>query len=441
VDLLLSGDPVEEVKTLSTRFMDSEELVGIIAIADSAPVGRYEVQVTTSGGKRGIPIEDFQILDSPRAIRLEFTSGPGSALSGLTFWKPIEVRAKTADGWTDSRFEGTVSIALGGSSGATLIGTTSAKAIHGVATFFGDLRIDESGTGYTLTATAPGLKSATSAGFDVGLRGEFAGRIAFTGDRGNREIFVTESHGPEIVNVTNHPADDWSPALSRDRSRIVFISDRDDPAGDLYSVNADGSGLARLTESPGFDWVGSQAWSPDGSRIVYTSARDDPKGEIYVMNADGSGVTRMTHEEGWDRDPAWSPDGASIAFTGHGRTDDDRENEDVIFRMSAVDGSGIIKVFNYGFSPVWSPDGSRLAFTSEWDVIPRRDQLAVIGLDGNGLVILEWPTTHAFSPSWSPDGSWIAFAMRESVWIVPFDPTSGFGEMNEIIQGGDPSWR
>ena len=35
------------------------------------------------------------------------------------------------------------------------------------------------------------------------------------------------------------------------------------------------------------------------------------------MNADGSGVTRLTDNEGVDGFPAWSPDGRRIAFILH----------------------------------------------------------------------------------------------------------------------------
>ncbi|HEY7628076.1 MAG TPA: hypothetical protein VH761_13460, partial [Ilumatobacteraceae bacterium] len=48
----------------------------------------------------------------------------------------------------------------------SLTGTTSAAVVDGVATF-SDLAIARAGTGYTFTIKADGLKSATSAAFDV----------------------------------------------------------------------------------------------------------------------------------------------------------------------------------------------------------------------------------------------------------------------------------
>ena len=53
----------------------------------------------------------------------------------------------------------------------------------------------------------------------------------------------------------------------------------------------DASGVTRLTYSDTYDVA--PVWSPDGRRIAFSSERDGNP-EVYVMNADGSGVTRLT---------------------------------------------------------------------------------------------------------------------------------------------------
>lgn len=253
------------------------------------------------------------------------------------------------------------------------------------------------------------------------------------------DIYITPVSGGVPVNVTNHPATDMNPALSPNRRRIAFTSNRggtDEFSFDLYAVDADGGGLSRLTNTPGFDLVGPQAWSPDGSRIAFTYS-DGSGNDIYVMNADGTGVVRFTHEGTIECPPAWSPAGGWIAFCKDGG----------IHRMAPVPGSTTIKVVSEGFDPAWSPDGTRIAYSAGyvWDW-PLAD-LAVVGVDGTGFVQLHPNLDNsevALSPTWSPDGSWIAFAKSRGVgWdvvIVPF-LSDRFGEVIRIASGVSPSWR
>jgi dipeptidyl aminopeptidase/acylaminoacyl peptidase len=72
--------------------------------------------------------------------------------------------------------------------------------------------------------------------------------------------------------------------------RIAFMSNRSGRF-DIYVMNADGSGLKRLTDHPAADI--NPALSPDGKRIAFTSERDEDA-EVYVMNIDGSGLVRLT---------------------------------------------------------------------------------------------------------------------------------------------------
>ena len=127
---------------------------------------------------------------------------------------------------------------------------------------------------------------------------------------------LTYSGGGSRARANAGPA--WSP----DGRKIAFTSDRDGNS-EIYVVNADGSGVERLTYSPveAFPLAGGgslgavaalPAWSPDGQKIAFASNRDGDVGGIYAMNADGSGVERLTYSG--DLSPAWSPDGRKIAF-------------------------------------------------------------------------------------------------------------------------------
>src|SRR5215211_6306587 len=70
-----------------------------------------------------------------------------------------------------------------------------------------------------------------------------------------------------------------------------------DFAGEIYVMNADGTGQTRLTDDQG----GQPSWSPDGTKIAFTR-----NGQIYVMNADGSEQTNISGGR-FGIDPDWGP--------------------------------------------------------------------------------------------------------------------------------------
>lgn len=111
-----------------------------------------------------------KVIGPPPASTLSFSLSPAaSSTAGATFAPAVQVEARDASGNLVTRFTGNVTIAIlagTGTPGATLGGTKTVPAVRGVATF-ATLRIDKAGTGYTLTATAPGLSSATSTAFAI----------------------------------------------------------------------------------------------------------------------------------------------------------------------------------------------------------------------------------------------------------------------------------
>jgi Tol biopolymer transport system component len=68
-------------------------------------------------------------------------------------------------------------------------------------------------------------------------------------------------------------------------------------------MNPNGQGVDTLTNNTVGDF--SPAWSPDGNKIAFVSSRDDPKGEIYTMNANGQGLDPLTTKN--SNSPDWQP--------------------------------------------------------------------------------------------------------------------------------------
>jgi len=83
----------------------------------------------------------------------------------------------------------------------------------------------------------------------------------------------------------------FAPAWSPNGTTIVFTRKASVTASDLWLVNADGTGLRRLTKTPGLFEVFS-SWSPDGSQIaVWAEGQGTQPDEmtLYLMNKDGTG--------------------------------------------------------------------------------------------------------------------------------------------------------
>ena len=228
----------------------------------------------------------------------------------------------------------------------------------------------------------------------------------------NYDIYSIEPNGTGLTRLTDHPALDMEAAWSPDGRHIAFTSSRDSAEPtcmnqgyncdlDVYTMDADGSDVKRLTDHPGRD--GEPAWSPDGKRIVFTSLRDGEltfgsdafNSELYVMNANGRQETRITTFPYVDKHPAWSPDGTRIAFfrgncayncTSHIFTVDPSGNGLVALTAGANARDRL---------PDWSPDGSRIVFN-------REGQFWFMNADGSSKSTLLAPRQE---PVWSPDGT------------------------------------
>jgi len=103
------------------------------------------------------------------------------------------------------------------------------------------------------------------------------------------ELHVMRADGSGDREVTHNGAANFAPFFFRGgHDRIVFVSNLADAKGrdfDLYSVNADGTDLERLTYNPTFD--GFPMFSPDGTKLVFCSNRHNGKaGETNVFLAD-----------------------------------------------------------------------------------------------------------------------------------------------------------
>jgi len=73
----------------------------------------------------------------------------------------------------------------------------------------------------------------------------------------------------------------------------LFISNRFGKS-DIYTIDADGTNLTRLTGQGGDDFYAS--WSPDGDKILFCSDRGG-NNEIYIMSSNGGDFRKIRISE------------------------------------------------------------------------------------------------------------------------------------------------
>ncbi len=159
--------------------------------------------------------------------------------------------------------------------------------------------------------------------------------------------------------------------------RVVFTSTRDGDL-ELYSANADGSDLRRLTHTPGYD--GGAFFTPDCSEIVWRASR--PEGDALA-----------DYQRLLARDQV-------------------RPSALEIFLMKA-DGTDVRQITDNGaanFGPYPYPDASRILFSSNMGASPREFELWSVSREGGEPERITWSPEFDGFPMFSPDGRHLVFA-------------------------------
>ena len=252
-----------------------------------------------------------------------------------------------------------------------------------------------------------------------------------TASEDGERVAVVSVHGPGYIPWVGRALLCAEPPLAagnpRASRRIAFTSSVGPGPSPLYIANIDGSAQGWLTLSA---WIFGHVWSPDGRRIAFESLRDS-NGEIYVVNADGSGQRRLTRNPARDFAPAWSPDGQRIAFVRDRRRG--RTQGPEIYVVNA-DGSRQLRLVRRGRQPLWSPDGRRLAFTRGQS----GGSVYVVNVDGSEERNVTGGPGRDFA--WSPDGRKLAFAGAGDIYVVNADGSGKRNLTRNPASDAAPAW-
>jgi TolB protein len=312
-------------------------------------------------------------------------------------------------------------------------------------------------------------------------------RIVFDGYPGSEafgDIYVVDSSGGRVVNLTRDTYGQADPAWSPDGTKIVFLDNRYVSGvgrTGLATMNPDGSARTFISgqnvEAHQADW---ESIAPGAQSRALTQEFSPVKNgplTLFSIDNSGNGIARIVTIAGSKKRTlwhcptavfcgqpvsfAWAPDGRRVAFTldeiganspyvgfhvvnvVSGRdahipggapqdpiTDANRAAWDAYFQKMAQR-IGCWPAANLA----WSPNGSSIAYNCG-------SGIHVLNLHGSGYATV--PTgADAFWPSWSPSGTRIAYSTRlkpsqkSRVYTVLLD-----GSHRRLVASGGaaPAW-
>ena len=247
------------------------------------------------------------------------------------------------------------------------------------------------------------------------------------------DVFLMNTDGTNIVNLTNTQGDDLKPSWSPDGTRLAYTCYHQ-PDGSLGGPqricvrNADGTGFVALSNTFAEDF--GPAWSRDGKQIGFTTFTPGSPTLIGIMNADGSGRSSLAAFSG-AADPDWSPDNATLVFDQSNSIWTYNRLTQTALRITNATGDSL---------PHYSPNGAKIVFQSTRDGQP---EIYVMNPDGTGQTRLTNNPAWDTAPVWSPDGTKILFTslrddpMSASLYVMNADGSN----QTRLTTGSQGSWR
>lgn len=265
---------------------------------------------------------------------------------------------------------------------------------------------------------------------------EHIGTIVFTCTHGDyNQLCLVNADGTGLQRLTSQAANDYYPVyLPQGDNAILFASNRNYGMFDLYLLLLNGMKIAQLTI--GIGNIFSPSPSPDGRRVVFANRVNAGPTSLWVMDVNGSNAHQIYEGPNTIVGAAWSPDGHTIAFA----MAVNQPNAFEIFLMD-VDGSNVRQLTHglggIGGSLDWSPDGKKLYIYAG----PQGDK-DIYSLDAStGAAIRLTNGGNNAAASVSPDGQWLAFNSTRTgnanIFIMHADGSS----MRQVTNDLEPDWQ
>ena len=302
-------------------------------------------------------------------------------------------------------------------------------------------------TGLMIAMTVPQTAEAATAP---------TGRIVFASfdNESTSDIYSIKPDGSGLRNLTSTPSDfEQVPSVTRDGTKIAFRRGFEPvSAMELYTMNADGSGVTRVTNNAFAEDF--ESWTPDGKQIIFSGNQDNAdtnclyppcNWDLFIVRADGTHLRQLTFSPYQELVPKVSPNGRKVLFTKISGLADS-----ALYTMN-IDGSQVMRVNTppqlLAGAGDWSPDGTRIVFSDRscvGDCGP--GDIWTANPDGSALMRVTNDNFNDVFATWSTDGQWIAYTRRAfganpDIVRVRRDGTGAVVVTQQVRGGGfEPSW-
>ena len=248
----------------------------------------------------------------------------------------------------------------------------------------------------------------------TGLKGYFAGKLAFIGDRsGKSEVYTSDLFFGDLFKWTGDGKQVLSPRWSPDGRQVVYTSYRTS-FPDIYVIDFTSRRVSLLASFKGTNSGGR--FSPDGTRLAMVlSGEGNP--EVYVGNAQGRQLKRLTNNQSVEASPTFSPDGSRVLFVSEAAGGPQ-------LYVIPVTGGAMSRlptnISKYCAEPDWSSaDPSKIVFTAG---VGKGYQVAVFDQKTGASKIVSKAPTDAIEPVWLADGRHVLCTYRaantRSLYII-----------------------
>jgi len=249
---------------------------------------------------------------------------------------------------------------------------------------------------------------------------------------------ITPDRGAGRLNI--------APALSRDGTKMVFLSEKDRFSIEMFLADAEtgeiGRKILKTALDPHFEslqFINSAGdWHPNGRDFVFAGVSKGKPILTIIDTERGKAVREFkVAEVGEVFNPAWSHDGSQIVFSASvgGLMD--------LFILD-VESGAIRRVTNDAYAdlqPTWSPDGRRIAFvtdrfSTDLEVLRWGDyELALLDVETGAIEhVVTFADGKSINPQWSADGSSLYFLSDQNGITNVYRVVLADGEFYQITQ-------